>query len=131
MNDDPGAQNAHNPRNPAEHLAGHRWKKGTSGNPGGRPRGRSATAALRELAASQHNGRRLVDLLAERIFKEALSGRFPFAREVLERLEGRVAESRTVETTGSHRVYVCPPPRVIGEDQPLLPPSDAEGGNRG
>jgi hypothetical protein len=46
--------------------------------------------------------------------KEALSGKFPFAKEVLERLDGKVVEKSEVKTQGEQRVYVCPPPRVIG-----------------
>jgi len=109
-----GANGAPKP-NPAEHLKPHRFEKGKSGNPGGRPKGRSVTAALRELGDSEHNGKRLVDLLAERIFKEALSGKFTFAKELLERLEGKVADKHQIESTGEQRVYVCAPPRLIGD----------------
>src|ERR1051326_836235 len=101
---------------PAEHLKAHRFEKGRSGNPGGRPKGRGVTAALRELGESEHNGKRLVDLFAELLFKQALSGKFSFAKEVLERLEGKVADKHQVESSGEQRVYVCPPPRVIGEE---------------
>src|SRR5690349_4665088 len=66
-----------------------RWKPGQSGNPGGRPKGPGVTAALRALAQTQHNGKSVAEVLAERLMKEALSGKFPFAKEVLERLEGK------------------------------------------
>src|SRR5678816_1769372 len=99
---------------PAAHLAPHKWKKGQSGNPGGRPKGRTVTAALRELATTEHNGKPLVDLLAERLMKEALSGKFTFAKEVIERLDGKVVEKSEIKTQGEQKVYVCPPPRVIG-----------------
>jgi hypothetical protein len=81
-------------RSPPERY---RFKKGQSGNPGGRPKGRSLTAALRELVQQEHNGRQILDLIAERIVREALSGKYPFAREVLERLDGRTTERVEVE----------------------------------
>ena len=86
---------------PAAHLAPHKWKKGQSGNPGGRPKGRTVTAALRELATTEHNGKPLVDLLAERLMKEALSGKFTFAKEVLERRDGKVVEKSEIKTQGT------------------------------
>jgi hypothetical protein len=113
------------PRGKADHLRAHRFGTGTSGNPGGRPRGRGVTAALRALGESEHHGKRLTELLAERLFKEALSGKFTFAKEVLERLEGKVADQHRVEAAGEQRVYICPPPRVIGEGAPALPAQEA------
>ena len=111
-------------RSPAEHLKDHRFQKGRSGNPAGRPKGKSVTTALRELSLTQHNGKQLVELLAERIMKEALSGKFTFLKEALERLDGKVADKAVVETKGSQKVYICPSPRTIGEQGPplALPP---------
>jgi hypothetical protein len=108
------------PRDKAAHLKAHRWEKGRSGNPGGRPKGKSITAALRELSLTEHNGKTLVQLLAERLYKDALSGKFPQAKEIIERLDGKVADHHKVEATSEQTVYVCPPPRVIGEDTPRL-----------
>lgn len=73
---------------PADRIRPFMWKKGQSGNPGGRPRNESLTARLRRVLAQEHNGREIADLIAERIVKEALSGKFPFAKELLDRLEG-------------------------------------------
>jgi Family of unknown function (DUF5681) len=103
---------------PAAHLKDHRWTKGKSGNPGGRPKGKSVTAALRALAESEHNGRPVAELLAEQLMKQALSGKFPFAKEVLERLDGKVADTHKLEGTTGQRLYICPPPRVLGEGKP-------------
>lgn len=75
----------------------HRWKKGQSGNPGGRPKGESVTSALRRLLESEHGGKRLLDLLAERILKEALSGKHAFVKEVLDRTEGTVNQKHEVK----------------------------------
>jgi hypothetical protein len=107
------------PRNPAEHLKGHRWPKGTSGNPGGRPKGASVTAALRELSLTEHNGKTLVQLLAERLFKDALSGKLPAAKEIIERLDGKVTDKHEVSGCESPQMVVLriPPPRMIGESE--------------
>jgi hypothetical protein len=119
------------PRNPAGHLAPHRWGKGQSGNPGGRPKGRSVTAALRELARSEHNGKRLAALLAERVMKEALAGKFPFLKEAVERLEGKVetaAEAAAAKPAPPHRyikVVLCKDgveTEHDGSPPPLPPP---------
>ncbi len=91
-----------------------RWKKGQSGNPKGRPRGTGLTDAVRKLIASEHNGRPLVDILAERIIKEALSGKFPFTKEVWDRLEGKGTEKLDV-TVNPPRHYVVKPPRMLNE----------------
>ena len=74
----------------------HRWKKGQSGNPGGRPKGRSITAALREILEREHNGKPIAELIAERLVKEALTGKFPHLKEVLERADGKTADKQEV-----------------------------------
>src|SRR5207253_1594274 len=83
------------------HLAAHAFKPGQSGNPGGRPKGRTVSAILLEVLgrdAGKGNGRTVADVLAEVIVKEALGGDFRFAKEVLERTEGKVTDK--VEHTG-------------------------------
>jgi hypothetical protein len=84
----------------------HRWKPGQSGNPGGRPKGQSITASLRALLEKEHNGKRIVELLAERIMKEALAGKFLFAKEVIDRADGRVSDKVEVENTSVVQVII-------------------------
>jgi hypothetical protein len=99
----------------------HQWKPGQSGNPGGRPKGQSITAALRERVQEEHNGRPLVDLIVDRLLKEALSGKFPYMKELLERLDGKVKELHELKTQ-EELVFYIEPPRVIGEaDLPNVP----------
>jgi hypothetical protein len=78
----------------------HRWRKGQSGNPGGRPKGQSITAALREALQREHNGRTVAQHLADQIIKEALRGKFPFAKEVLDRADGKVTDNHDVNISG-------------------------------
>jgi hypothetical protein len=84
----------------------HRWKPGQSGNPGGRPKGQSITASLRALLEKEHNGKRIVELLAERIMKEALAGKFPFAKEVLDRADGKVTDKLEVDNASVVQVII-------------------------
>jgi len=81
-----------------------RWKKGQSGNPGGRPKGESLVALMRRVLEREHNGRPLMEVLAERLVKEALAGKFPFAKEVLDRVEGKVQDK--LEVSGPMTVKV-------------------------
>jgi hypothetical protein len=79
---------------PADRIRPFMWKKGQSGNPGGRPKNESMTARLRRVLAQEHNGREIADLIAERLVKEALSGKHPFIKELLDRVEGPVNQHK-------------------------------------
>jgi hypothetical protein len=95
----------------------HQWRKGQSGNPGGRPRGASVTAELRRLMAQEHGGKTIAVLVAERMVKDALSGKPGSVRELLERVDGKVTEKDQVEGAGGITALIIPPPRVTGEPQ--------------
>lgn len=81
-----------------------RFQPGQSGNPGGmRPGTRSVTSRLRDLLEKGEvggkpikDGRQVADLLAEVILKGALKGDYRFAAMVLDRTEGKVPDSLTV-----------------------------------
>jgi hypothetical protein len=82
-----------------------RFKPGQSGNPGGRRKGQSLTAKIAAiLDRDTLGGKRLpgglsvADVLAEAIVKQACLGKFPFAKEVLERLDGKVPDRIIDET---------------------------------
>lgn len=64
------------------------WKPGESGNPKGRPKGRSITDRLRQIV-EQDDGK-VADALAKAATKAALKGDFRFWQEILNRLEGAV-----------------------------------------
>jgi len=83
----------------------HLWKPGQSGNPKGRPKKRTLSEELRdfidqEMRDAEGNGKGIThrQALARVIVKQALSGKFPFVKEIFDRLEGKVAD-RT-EITG-------------------------------
>lgn len=70
------------------HLVSHQFPKGQSGNPAGRPKGRSITAELRKLLDTEVGGKTTREKLAEILINKALSGDFKFVREVLQRVDG-------------------------------------------
>jgi hypothetical protein len=80
--------------------AEHRWKKGVSGNPGGRPKGSGVTGALRTLLEQIHNGKPLKEVLAERWLKDALSGKPAHLQMLLDRTEGKVRDEHDVNISG-------------------------------
>src|SRR4051812_25425473 len=76
-----------------------RFRPGQSGNPRGRRKGESLTSRIADVLARETiggrripGGRCVADLLAEVIVKQALKGKFPFVRAVLERIDGKVPD---------------------------------------
>jgi hypothetical protein len=113
---DAGAeQGGKSPRSGKAPPEGQRWKKGQSGNPKGRPRGRGLTDSLRRLVKGEHNGKPISDLLAESMLKHALSGKYQHAKEIWDRLVGKPAENLNARVAVAQTVFHVPPPRVIGE----------------
>ncbi len=72
------------------------FEKGKSGNPGGRPKSKEATSALRKVLlehADQNfklsKGARRIDVVAMRLVKSAVDGDVQAIKEIFNRLEGR------------------------------------------
>jgi hypothetical protein len=79
------------------------FKPGQSGNPGGRPKGRSVTSRLRRLLRkaelpAEGDGKLLLDRIAETIIKKSLEGNHKFVTTLLERTEGKVKATLHVTT---------------------------------
>lgn len=77
------------------------WKKGQSGNPKGRPRGKSLTTLIGEILDTDDGGETKAKRLMDAGVKAALSGDFRFWNAIMERIEGKVpdkleADSRVV-----------------------------------
>ena len=84
-------------RNPSPST---RFQPGKSGNPGGRPRGKSLTSKIRELldlaemeGVTVPSGKVVGDVIAAVIVKAAAGGSLPFVQIVLDRTEGKVPDS--------------------------------------
>ena len=78
------------------------FKKGQSGNPGGRPKGIHITALIREFAQKpvpgDESGLTRQELLADLLWRMALKGNEMAYRTILERAEGKVKDRLELET---------------------------------
>ena len=68
------------------------FQKGQSGNPGGRPKERPFKDALRQVLSQEDDAdkKKKLVLLAEALVAKAIDGDVPAAKEVMDRVEGRV-----------------------------------------
>ena len=70
---------------------------GPSGNPKGRPKRRTLSEELHSLLQKeQKDGMTNMQALAIVILKQARKGRFPFIKEIFERMEGKVADKTQI-----------------------------------
>lgn len=79
-----------------------RWKKGTSGNPRGRPKKQdSLTKLLREelekVCPADREGRKWKELLIRATLQLAMKGKPMAFKEVWERLEGKVPQTEKIQ----------------------------------
>jgi hypothetical protein len=108
-----------------EHLRPWQWKPGQSGNPKGRPKHKTLTELCREVLERETRGKVTDEILAEVIVKNALTGKFPFVKELWDRLDGKVSDKH--EITGQESItLIVPAPRVLGEPAaPIQAPAGA------
>lgn len=96
MDDSPESQEKKRGRNPPVE---HQFKKGQSGNPKGRPKGPSLVGALRKVLTDA-GGEAALEDLAKTWFAHAKKGNPVLFKELLERLDGKVAQKTETELTG-------------------------------
>ena len=74
-----------------------RWKKGQSGNPGGRPKSKTLSDAykykLEEPVSNDPEGRTWAELIAEAQVRDAVRGNVQAAREIADRTEGKARQA--------------------------------------
>ena len=75
------------------------WKPGQSGNPKGRPKGKSVTNQLRKLLDEGLEGKDLADAMAKAAYKHAMKGDFRFWNAIVERIEGKVPDKLEADIT--------------------------------
>lgn len=86
------------------HLKQYEFKPGESGNPGGRPAGKSITAELRKLIDEGTNAEDMAKILyamAKRMSPSQLSA----LRELMDRTDGKVIDKHEIETGDISIVY--------------------------
>src|SRR5215472_1558869 len=80
------------------------FKKGQSGNPGGRPKSSGVSQAARALFAkpvpNDPQGRTYAEALVQMLADKALSGDIRAAQELTDRAEGRAPQSVEIEHGG-------------------------------
>ncbi len=92
LSDGNGPAEKHRKNKGHENIRPHQWEKGQSGNPAGRPKGKTLGAILQKRVFDDKGGE-LAERLVELFINEALGGKFPFAKEVIERIDGKVAQA--------------------------------------
>lgn len=82
------------------------FKPGQSGNPGGRPKGKSLTALLRERLdeVDPATGKTIAEMVVEGWVNAARDGNVPAIKEALDRTEGKVPDK--LETKNDTNVTV-------------------------
>ena len=107
MADQQDAQNQR-PKQRGANLAPYCFKPGQSGNPAGRPKGKSILAELRSvldetklLGKPNRDGKSNKQLLVETMVHHALAGNAAYARLIIEHLHGkpaiRIKQTHTIE----------------------------------
>src|SRR5271169_1517679 len=95
--------------NIAEDGKAHRWKKGQSGNPSGRPKSKTLSDAyknkLEEPVPNDPEGRTWAELIAEAQVRDAVRGNVQAAREIADRTEGRARQAIEFEDTTMAKAF--------------------------
>ena len=105
------------PPPPAEH----RWKKGVSGNPRGRPKKRDTLTSLlkeeiKKICPADRQKRTYEELMVLATLQLAMKGNAVALKEVWERLDGKVLQTGKVQLGGSEGREVQI--KVVYEDGP-------------
>lgn len=107
-----GSTEANKDSNLPPAFIANQWKPGQSGNPKGRPKGKTLTAAIDELLDADVKGEQMRKALARVAVQRALQGDFKFYSLVMDRRDGKVPDQLQQDGTLDIRVvYEDAPPR--------------------
>ena len=87
------SQNGQSSANTAVKVIGRPWKPGESGNPGGRPKTKPLTDAVRAVLREPEKAAKL----ARTLYNQASKGNIPAARLIWEYLEGKPQENISID----------------------------------
>ena len=82
-----------------------KYKPGESGNPGGKPAGKSITAELRKMIDEGNTAEEIAKVLIDLAKSIGTRGQVPAIKELLERTEGKVPDKHEIETGDISIVY--------------------------
>lgn len=110
-NNNPSEPREDGRKNNGKHKAfvDRKWKPGQSGNPNGRPKGKTLSEEIRYALAEEikgGGGLTYMEAIAKVIIKEALKGKFPYTKEILERMEGKVADKTEITGSGGDPIQI-------------------------
>ena len=93
-----------------------RWKKGQSGNPGGRPKGSVNLTSRLRTALSKNDGQ-LAEVIVKVLIREAAKGKFNHLHEILDRIDGKVVQQVQLNATiqETQRQFMEAAERVLDE----------------
>jgi hypothetical protein len=81
------------------------FKPGQSGNPGGRPKGSTLTRLLAEALEKDRlndkemkDAKKVAEVLVEAILQKAIEGDYRFVELVINRIDGKIPNSLTIDT---------------------------------
>jgi hypothetical protein len=104
-----------------------RWKKGTSGNPRGRPKKQDCLTQLlreeiRKICPADREKRTWKELIVRATLQLAMKGNATALKEVWERLDGKVLQTEKLQLGGTDGKQVTI--EVVYADQPNEPSTD-------
>ena len=85
-------------------------KPGEVRNPTGKTGCRSVVEQIRRMMDEERGGKNLADAIAEKVIQEALKGNFQFCREIIDRVDGKVADKLEARIEQLEVAYVDAPP---------------------
>jgi len=88
------------PKNKADNIKGHRFKKGISGNPKGRPKNTPQIGDILRKIGKEidiDTGKQKLTLLMESVYDKAIEGQSWAVLFIAERTEGKVKESDPID----------------------------------
>ena len=84
------------------------WVKGQSGNPKGRPKGRTISEYLRQTIEEEQDGKTKGQLIAEQAIRMAIDGDLKAIEYVTVRLEGKTPERIITQTEDTRKRLSIP-----------------------
>ena len=106
-----------------KNIEKHKYKKGQSGNPNGRPKGKKSLSTLLKkylkaridfrnpIKQNKEDKKAISDIIAMRLLFKAINGDIVAIKEIMDRTEGKVLDKR--ELTGANGKDLMPPTIVV------------------
>lgn len=89
------------------------WQPGESGNPGGRPKGKSITAELRKLIDKGTNAEDMAQILYDLAKNKLDRSQIAALKELLDRTDGKVADVHKIEADVPINIAFVPAQEVL------------------